>query len=440
MAGYNDPQFIQFINSIIVQESGGNYGDVSPDGAIGAYQIMPDNIGPWSLKYLGYQIDANTFKTSPALQDKIAMGRLLDYVNQYGYAGAAAAWYSGDPNKTGDTTPQAGGNPSVAEYVQQVMTRMAGMGTTLMTDNSGVSLGNSNVPDMGGVSPTLSIDALRSAYPMVAALVTNIPELQGIFQQAVSGGWSTDKFIAAIQNSNWWATHSDTARQAFALMYSDPATWNKNITNLQASLTNLAAQLGAQIGPHDLYNLAIDAITNGYSDNQQMLTQKFMRYITPVSGLHYGGEAGTTEVALRNAMNQMGVWLPEKTLDQNVQQIAAGLSDENSVIAQLRTQAAAKYPAYSQLINTGSNISDIADPYIQQAQNLLEEGPGQVNIQSPMIQKALQFTQDGKPAPMPLNDWENQVRMDPRWAQTDNARDSVMGVAHKVLQDFGLQY
>jgi transglycosylase-like protein with SLT domain len=440
MAGYNDPQFIQFINSIIVQESGGDYSAQSPDGALGAYQIMPNNIGPWSLKYLGHQVDVQTFISSPAIQDKIAMGRLLDYVNQYGYAGAAAAWYSGDPNMANNTNPQAGGNPSVAEYVQQVMARMAGMGTTLMTDNSGVSLANSNVPAVPGVQPYLSLAALQQQDPLVAALVTNVPELQAIFQKAVANGWNTDRFISAVQNSNWWATHSDTARQAFATMYSDPATWQKNITNLQATLTNLAAQLGANIGPHDLQNLAVDAIMNGYADNQQMIAQKFLRYITPVSGLHYGGEAGSTEVALRQAMNQMGVWLPEKTLDNNVQQITAGLSDQNSVIAQLRTQAAAKYPAYSQLINTGTSVSDIADPYIQQAQNLLEEGPGQVNIQSPMIQKALQFTQDGKPAPLPLNTWESQVRQDPRWQQTDNARDTVMTTAHKILQDFGLEF
>jgi len=37
----------------------------------------------------------------------------------------------------------------------------------------------------------------------------------------------------------------DSARQGLATMKSDPATWNKNITSLQATLTNLAAQLGA---------------------------------------------------------------------------------------------------------------------------------------------------------------------------------------------------
>lgn len=310
-----------------------------------------------------------------------------------------------------------------------------------ISDGSGVSYGNSSTtPYVPAVTPMLSLDALRQQDPLVAAIVTSVPELQTIFNQAVNGQWSTDKFISAVQNSKWWATHSDTARQAFATLKSDPATWNQQINNLEASLNSFAAQIGAQVDRKTLYSLAVDAITNGYQDNQAVLRQKFEQYVQPISGLHYAGEAGNTENSLRQAMMNMGVFLPERTLDQNIQKITAGQSDVNSVLATLRTQAASMYPAYTQEINNGMNVSDIADPYIQQAQSLLEQGPGSINILNPMIKSALQYTVKGQPAPMPLSTFEDQVRQQPQWLQTKNAQDSIMSTAHRVLSDFGFEF
>lgn len=289
-------------------------------------------------------------------------------------------------------------------------------------------------------APQLSLDALRSQYPLVAAVVNAVPELQKIFQEAVAKNWSTDAFISAVQNSHWWATHSDTARQVFALMLSDPATYQRQIDNLQATLSNFAAQLGARPDHQSILNLAIDALTNGYQDNQAMLREKFAQYVTPASGLHFGGEAGSDESQLRQAMMDLGVFLPENVLDQNIRSIVGGTSDVNAVEAQLRSQAQAAYPAYAKEIQNGMNVSTIAEPYMQQAMQLLEKGPGEINIMDPLIKGALQHTVDGKPTPLSLTDFENLVRQQPDWLHTDNARDSMMSVAHQVLQNFGLVF
>jgi len=77
---------------------------------------------------------------------------------------------------------------------------------------------------------------------------------------------------------------------------------------------------------------------------------------------------------------------------------------------------------------------------VQRAQQLLEQGPGSVNIQTPLIKSALQYTQDGQPTAMPMYNFEKQVRQDPRWLSTDNAQDSFMSNAHQVLVNFGFEY
>lgn len=308
-------------------------------------------------------------------------------------------------------------------------------------DNSGISLSNSNVAQyIQGNQPMLSLDMLRSEYPLVAALVASNPELQQIYEMAVQGTWSTDRFIAAVQNSNWWATHSDTARQAFAMMKSDPATWNQNVTNLEATMQSMAAQLGATITHQQAQQFAIDAIQGGYSQDQAVLNQKFSEFIKPVSGNHFGGQAGSYEDQIRNAMRDLGVFMPEDQLDSQIQQIIAGKQSVNGVTGQLRTQSASMYPAYSTQINSGMNVSDIAAPFVSRAEQLLEQGPGSINIQTPLIKNALQYTENGQPTAMPMYSFENSVRKDPRWLATNNAQDAFMSNAHKILTDFGFAY
>lgn len=121
-------KFSRFVNAIANQESSGNgYRKVNPDsGAIGKYQIMPDNIPSWSRSVLGRSITSKQFLHSPALQEKIARTMLQRYVKKYGYSGAAAAWYGGPGvarSWSSRNNPQ-GRYPSIASYVNQIMRRM----------------------------------------------------------------------------------------------------------------------------------------------------------------------------------------------------------------------------------------------------------------------------------------------------------------------------
>ena len=46
----------------------------------------------------------------------------------------------------------------------------------------------------------------------------------------------------------------------------------------------------------------------------------------------------------------------------------------------------------------------------------------------------------GSGAQMPLWQFENELREDPLWKKTNNARESMMTVARQVAKDFGLAY
>jgi transglycosylase-like protein with SLT domain len=432
---YVPPQYQNWVNTAAQQlgidpaivaaqiqhESNFNNDSVGQYGEKGIVQFLPSTWKDWSS---GSQTDLNAELSAYVGY----MRKLLEQNNNNVYAALSAY--------NGDTTGAAGYAKTILDSAGLPQLEPQG------SDNSGISNNFSNVANYIPQTTPLSLEQLKAEYPLVAALLSSVPELQDIAKQASNPAdpWSPEKIIAAVQNSNWYATHSDTARQLIAIMRSDPSTYSQRVDNLSYQLQAMAAQLGVQMTPQQLQQLGIDALMSGYDQNTAVLNQKMAQYLRPASGNHYGGQAGSYEDQIRQSMLDLGVSMPEAQLDQQIQNIVAGKQSVQGVNAQLRTQAASMYPAYSSQINSGMNVSDIASPYITRAQQLLEMGQGQMNINTPMIKSALQYTQDGQPTAMPMYDFEKSVRQDPRWLSTDNAQDAFMSNAHQVLVNFGFEY
>ncbi|HEY9262909.1 hypothetical protein, partial [Chitinophaga sp.] len=112
------------------KESSDNYRAINKDsGALGGYQVMPFNLfggSEWDRKALGRDISRDEFLNSPGLQDTIARYQLQQYLQKYGAAGAAVAWYGGEGSVKNmhSKTTQAGGYPSLYAYWTSVLSRM----------------------------------------------------------------------------------------------------------------------------------------------------------------------------------------------------------------------------------------------------------------------------------------------------------------------------
>lgn len=112
----------KFLDAERQQESTGNYQIVNPSsGALGAYQVMPSNLAGW-LRDSGLPpMTPYEYLHNPAAQDRLAWVILGGYYDRYGPAGAAAMWYSGQPD------PHATyGDPPVYVYVDDVLRLMGG--------------------------------------------------------------------------------------------------------------------------------------------------------------------------------------------------------------------------------------------------------------------------------------------------------------------------
>jgi hypothetical protein len=117
----------KFMGAVSGQESGGDYSVRNAYGAIGKYQVMYFNVGSWTSQALGHSMSPEEFRQNPQAQEAVARWRLGDFVEKYGLRGAAAAWYSGNPDRANDYTKlRNGSGPSVGDYVDQVLARMGG--------------------------------------------------------------------------------------------------------------------------------------------------------------------------------------------------------------------------------------------------------------------------------------------------------------------------
>lgn len=122
-----DPSYANAIRQMESAGSGG-YGALGPltkgDRAYGAYQVMGNNVGPWTSKYYGQALSPEQFLADPAAQDAVFQGEFGSYVDRFGPGGAAQAWFGG-PGSVGHAGRQDVLGTSVGDYGSRFLSLLA---------------------------------------------------------------------------------------------------------------------------------------------------------------------------------------------------------------------------------------------------------------------------------------------------------------------------
>lgn len=432
--------FEQFYRAIAAQESGNNYRAKGPwvDGnrAYGKYQIMDFNLGPWGREFIGRSIGVEEFLNSPDIQERMARGMLQKYWNQYGARGAAAAWYSGRANMHMDTRPQAGGMPSIKAYVDSVLNKAASMPSGGGSSSGGG--GSSSGGGGGGGSVPKGSGETAESYGYTEALFQAVPELRNLFGQATAGGWTRDKFQAALRDTNWYKSTSESERKFLVTQYGDPATAGQMWHTAQIKVQQMGGQLGANIAWETINQFAYGIMAKGWTDEQ--LRVELSSYIN-IDRDRVGGLGGEVIQKLRKYAYEMGVPTHDSWLEEQARNVVAGKMTVEDGMSVLRANSKSMYLAWQKEIDAGQTVQDLASPYMKSMVSILEMPPGSVDMGEPAIRRALQAKDPdtGEARVIPIWQFENELRNDYRWKQTKNAQDSVMQVAHQVLADFGLK-
>lgn len=124
-------------NALVGKESGGDPSvlNKSGSGATGLGQVMPENIGPWTKKWLGRAMSQEEFRRNPEAQRRVVSAQFQMNINDQLQAGnppdialrkAASIWYSGRPELYDDPRPQYFNGqryPSVKQYTEDILKR-----------------------------------------------------------------------------------------------------------------------------------------------------------------------------------------------------------------------------------------------------------------------------------------------------------------------------
>lgn len=143
---------------------------------------------------------------------------------------------------------------------------------------------------------------------------------------------------------------------------------------------------------------------------------------------------------LRDFALNNGIELPESYIATTAKDIENGVQNFDSVVANLRdTYVAQAYPAYAEQIKAGQDLSTIAMPYLTAMASTLELPPGSLSVNDRTIQRALQAKdRDGKPATVPLWQFQDALKKDSRYQYTTGAHEEMASSIDSLLSQAGL--
>jgi hypothetical protein len=311
------------------------------------------------------------------------------------------------------------------------------------------------------VTPPNSADAmvaLEAKYGVQASLVDSDPSLKALFKEAQTKGYTAAEFKSQFLNTDWAKSRSDSAQQAETARLESPGTYTQAYEGMRNYLARLAVSMGENLTPADLggaydpakgrQNNLVEAALDLQWGNGLDET-KMRNLILGKSKLNTalpGGEAGGYMSQLKSLANDYGMnsltTNNSQWLQDNAQSILLGKKDINTVKQEVIDQAKLNYKPYANQLDAGVTLRGIATPYLNTISNLLEVPAESIDLSSPtgygkMVSNALMGSDPTNPTPMTLNAFETQVKQDPRWASTDNARDTVMGGVGGLLKLLG---
>ena len=154
----------------------------------------------------------------------------------------------------------------------------------------------------------------------------------------------------------------------------------------------------------------------------------------------YGGGAGDLRRQLNAWLSSNGVVMTSKRVDDYVDRMVAGEWGLEQVKQEVRNKDFSRqYSAYADLFKQGTDVEDIAMDFRARAAQLLEQNVEAITMDNPLVKQAMGFSVEGKPAAMPMYEFEKQVRQSAEWDKTDQAMEAYTGLGETILRNFGFR-
>jgi hypothetical protein len=294
---------------------------------------------------------------------------------------------------------------------------------------------------------TMYVDYLRTTFAGLEDKKQKA-EIDGLFDRASAEGWTPENFQMALEGTTWWQNTLPSLRSWY-LNTHDPrktSTTVELIRNKVASVSSYLEQLGITPSGIDpvtgksydktgyVSGIAQEAVKNGWDDNQ------LRDYLATQAGIMFtgGGEIGSSLSKIRDTAYAYGVDITpayEKMINNSLLDSSDG-KDANYYISEVRRQALdnPNNKAFKEALESGRTLYEATRSYRGQMAGLLEVDESNVTWDD-LMNKTIDKTTG---AARTFADFTKEVKGDPLWQQTRNAKETYSSKALDLAKMFGL--
>lgn len=279
---------------------------------------------------------------------------------------------------------------------------------------------------------------VEARYGFVGQMAKSVPELRGILDRATREQWTTERFIMEVSNTGWYRTHGADVREWQTLEATDPATAHMRKTHEKGNIAAIANEMGIHMTDAQLEQAFFMKQFGGNLSDQNFRNYLGRTFFDAYKMDWNSGTGLAAEYASKIGDMRHAYGMPDSdefswTRDA-LNQIMRGDNTVDGLILQAKAYAKTKYSAFTERIEAGETMNDIALPYMESYRRLLEAAPN-TGLQDNQLQKALTFNEGGTA----MSNWqfEQELRKDARWGKTTNAKESMADFITQLGQDWG---
>lgn len=210
-------------------------------------------------------------------------------------------------------------------------------------------------------------------------------------------------------------------------------SYGRGVDSAAAALAEYAATTGAEISDKEIQDLATQVYDRAIENDSVQLRALVRSKISDTGK----GQAGDNYAKLQTVAAANGLDLNKTfgaSIDEWLQNIDKGESID-TYKRLIRNVAKTGMPQnVASLLDNGVDLEAIYAPYKNLMASVLEINPETITLNDPVLRSAVAGDKE-----VPIYEFQRQLRKDPRWQYTNQAKQEVSDVALKVLRDFGFQ-
>jgi hypothetical protein len=274
-------------------------------------------------------------------------------------------------------------------------------------------------------------ESVATAYGITADLIRAFPELQKVYDLYKAGDLTQAEL--EYYKTGYYRGLTVTSKNRAGQKASQPGVYTQGLEAFKVEQRKRLIGKGINLDETTFNSVIQDAYDKGLDDAQIDL-QALSKFKGTI-----GGETLGRVQTLEEYAKSFGMSYSPTTLNSWSQGLVSGTNTIFDIQEKIRRDAASAYPVFADDINKGTSVDALASAYKSSMSTILEIDADTISYNDPTFRRALQYVgADGKPALKPIWQFEAELRQDPRWDLTDNARATADSLSLKVLRDMGV--